>query len=295
MNRWMHALAVVALLSATAVTSQNNTPYSCGPFLLQPGPREMIVVIDHIEPLEATLTYRRTDGKGEKQRVRHEEAVRHHLFPLHGLEPDTEYSYRIESGGHGSGEFTFRTLPEAPKQYRIVAVGDTRTLPDMWHKVSERIYDNEKGSALFMVGTGDYPADGSQYQQWIDQFFKPGRNLLSRMPFLPSIGNHERTRPAGSLDEERSHYFSLFELPGNERWYRVDYQYLTLLVIDSNSSMEPGQEQYAWLREQLASERKRFTVAAFHHPPITSGPHGRNETGTCAPVTHPSILYSETS
>ena len=133
MTRWTSLLAVVACSYATGTLSPTpapaaSSPYSCGPFLLQPGPRQMTVVIDHIEPLSATLTYRRADGKGKEQRVRHDEAVRHHMFPLQELEPDTEYSYRVESGGsHGSGQFIFRTLPQAPKQYRIVAIGDVRT------------------------------------------------------------------------------------------------------------------------------------------------------------------------
>ncbi len=79
----------------------------------------------------------------------------------------------------------------------------------------------------------------------------------------------------GSPNIERSHYFSLFELPGNERWYRVDYHLLTLLVLDSNSSMAPGAEQYEWLRTELRSQRNRFTMVALHHAPLTSGPHGQ--------------------
>jgi len=56
---------------------------------------------------------------------------------------------------------------------------------------------------------------------------------------------------------------------------------MTLLVIDSNPPMEPGHEQYEWVREQLRSPRNRFTLAAFHHGPLTSGPHGRRlEDGT---------------
>ena len=97
-------------------------------------------------------------------------------------------------------------------------------------------------------------------------FFSPARDLLGRVPFWPAIGNHERTRqfvtvPPTAEQAERSHYFSLFELPGNEHWYRVDDQYLTLLIIDSNSQLAPGFEQYDWLHEQLRPSRNRYTVA----------------------------------
>lgn|GEM_PF-486298 len=279
--RVLSNLCVCALFSGIAVSElAAATEYDCGPFLLQPGPAAMTIVVDHAEPVAATLTWQRADGKGKRVTATHD-ADRHHIFALDGLKPDTRYTYRLQGSGLDSGEREFHTLPESPAAYRFLALGDVRSLPDVWHKVSQRIYENES-DALFIVGTGDYPADGSQYDQWIDQFFDPARDLLGRIPLWPAIGNHERTRqfvtvPPTPEQAERSHYFSLFELPGNEHWYRVDYQYLTLLIIDSNSQLAPGFEQYEWLHEQLRSSRNRYTVAAFHHAPLTSGPHGRRQ------------------
>ncbi|HCL31778.1 MAG TPA: hypothetical protein DIC52_25530 [Candidatus Latescibacteria bacterium] len=276
-SRQLLLLSVAGLFVATSARAAQ--PFDCGPFLLQPGRTTMTVVIDHAEPVEARLTWQREDG-GSKQNSRHETA-RHHIFALTDLRPDTHYRYRIEGDGFDSGERTFRTLPIAPRQYRFLAVGDVRSRPEDWRKVARRMNDNES-EALFIVGTGDYPADGRQYEQWKGQFFDPARDLLARLPIWPAIGNHERTRqyvsappPDEVIAEEESHYFSLFDLPGNERWYRVDYQYLTLLVLDSNSQMQPGHEQYEWLHEQLRSARKRFTLVVYHHGSVTSGPHGR--------------------
>jgi hypothetical protein len=250
-------------------------PYSCGPFLLQPGPDRMTVAVDHETPVAATLTYRQADGNGAREVVRHHRPRRHHDFPLENLDPDTQYAYEITTGRkHASGERRFRTLPEAPTKYRVIAFGDVRSQPDVWHRLSQSIFKNEP-DALFLIGTGDYPDDGRQYQQWVDQFFAPGRGLLAGMPIWPAIGNHEKTRARGTNSrKEESRFFRLFDLPGNESWYRVDYQYLTLLIIDSNSQMKPESVQYRWLQDQLRSDRNRFTVVTFHHPPLTSGPHG---------------------
>ena len=273
---------VLCLCAASVLAAAQGhaaQPFDCGPFLLQPGPTTMTIVIDHAEPVSARLTWRRADGGGKHTDSR--DAARHHIFTLSDLSPDTHYRYRIVADDLDSDERTFHTLPTAPQAYRFLVLGDVRTNPDIWHRVSQRIQENEP-EALFIVGTGDYPADGRQYAQWMAQFFDPARDMLARLPFWPAIGNHERTRQYVSappsdevIAEEESHYFSLFDLPGNERWYRVNYQYMTLLVLDSNSKMEPGHEQYEWVREQLRSPRKRFTLAAFHHDPVTSGPHGR--------------------
>jgi predicted phosphodiesterase len=113
-------------------------------------------------------------------------------------------------------------LPVAPEQYRLVALGDVRSLPHVWEKVSQRVFSEEK-DALFIIGTGDYPADGSKYHEWIEQFFKPARSLLGHMPIWPAIGNHERTRVLldsdgtpheWPIDQGRRFLVPLFEMYG---------------------------------------------------------------------------------
>jgi len=269
---------------AAPQTTAEPTPYACGPYLLLPGVTEMTVVIDHNVPITAELTYGidKTDGK---QRVAHDKAIRHHVFKLANLRPDTRYWYQVRTSDElASKKRTFRTLPAKPNTYEVVVLGDVRSLPQRWHAVSQSIYKNEP-EALFVIGTGDYPVDGTKYALWRKQFFEPARNLLATKPMWPAIGNHEATRRHDDLTRpEASQYFSLFELPGNERWYRVDYHLMTLLVLDSNSFLSPQHEQYKWLRRQLRSERKRFTLVAFHHAPFSSGPHA---------VTHPDATPKE--
>ena len=267
------SLLASALVQLVAMAQEAPKPYSCGPCLLQPGTDEMTLVVDHVRPVPATLEWGVLGGP--LQRMEHADPERHHMFALTGLTSDAIYSYRITSGEDlDSGPRQFRTLPVAPESYRIITVGDVRSQPAEWARVSNRIVEHES-EALFMIGTGDYPSDGRKYPQWVLQFFRPARDLLARMPLWPAIGNHEATRPAGSTQEENSKYFSLFELPGNEHWYRVDYHLLTLLIVDSNSHCDPSSEQYEWLRSQLRSKRARYTLVAFHHAPFTSGPHGK--------------------
>lgn len=266
-------LTPLLLLLAQSIPEAEAAHFSCGPFLLQPTQRAMTIVVDNETPVPARLLYWSADGDAELA-VEHEEPARHHVFALEGLAPGTIYSYEITSEGLSTGTHEFRTLPDQPERYRVLVVGDVRTIPQAWAEVSGRMFEHEP-DAIFAIGTGDYPSDGRQYGQWVNQFFAPARSFLGHVPLWPAIGNHEATRPHDDVTQiERSHYFSLFELPGNERWYRVDYHLLTLLVLDSNSSMFPGKAQYEWLRAQLRSPRNRFTLVALHHAPLTSGPHG---------------------
>ena len=264
---------LLLLLAQSAQSDEAEvSPLSCGPFLLQPGTHGMTIVVDHATPVATRLCYW-TEG-GDELAIEHEEPARHHVFTLEGLAANTAYSYEITGSDLSTGTHSFRTLPERPERYRVLAVGDVRTYPEAWARVSGRMFEDEP-DALFAIGTGDYPADGRNYNLWIEQFFAPARPLLGHLPLWPAIGNHELTRRHDDVTNiENSHYFSLFELPGNERWFRVDYHLMTLLVVDSNSLMTPEEAQYQWLRDQLRSPRNRFTLVALHHAPLTSGPHG---------------------
>lgn len=267
-------IALLALLLFVA----EPLPYACGPYLLLPGVEQMTVVVDHHLPIAAELIYGiegdGVAGEDSGLRVVHAAIQRHHVFTLSGLRPGTRYWYEVRTGTElASGKRSFRTLPAKPDSYQVIVLGDVRSLPQRWHMVSQRVFQQEQ-EALFVIGTGDYPSDGSKYDLWRKQFFEPARNLLASKPMWPAIGNHEATRRHDDLTRpEASRYFSLFELPGNERWYRVDYHLMTLLVLDSNSRLSPEHEQYKWLRQQLRTERKRFTLVAFHHAPFSSGPH----------------------
>ncbi len=266
------SLFVTACLAISL--SATIDPFSCGPFLLRPGTHTMTIVVDHHSLVPAELHYG-IAGQAELGRVRHAAARRHHVFALVDLQPGTRYWYEVSAGSKlASGRHHFRTLPNQPASYRLIVLGDVRTLPSRWGAIATRVLRDEH-DALSIIGTGDYPSNGRNYGQWVREFFAPARDLLAELPIWPVIGNHELTRPHDDLTgPELSKFFSLFELPGNERWYRVDGYLHTLLILDSNSHMGPGTQQYAWLRKQLRSERRRFTLVAFHHAPYTSGPHG---------------------
>ena len=251
-------LVIALLLAGLAPRPQEGTsPYSCGPFLLRPGERTMTIVVDHKSDVPAVLTWCAVGS--DTSQIEHSEPKRHHIFTLEELEPGQDYAYEVHTGDSlSSGARRFRTLPHAPPSYRLIAVGDVRSQPMQWERVATRIFEHED-DALFVIGTGDYPSDGRQYPLWIAQFFKPARDLLARKPLWPAIGNHEATRPHGTVKPELSKYFSLFELPGNEHWYRVDYHLVTLLVLDSNSRMGTGLGAIP-----LALEAAAFQAQSLH-------------------------------
>lgn len=109
---------------------------------------------------------------------------------------------------------------------------------------------------------GDLVNDGNSQSQW-NTFNAITAQLRAEALFYPALGNHEMNSPL---------YYNNFELPNNERWYSVDTEYFHFIILDSNTAMGAGSEQYAWLVNDLqnADENNKFIFVVFHHPIYTS-------------------------
>lgn len=93
----------------------------------------------------------------------------------------------------------------------------------------------------------------------------------------PATGNHEykTTDAAGHFE-----YYGETAGPPGKGWYSYDLGEWHIVVLNSNcveaGGCEPGSEQEAWLRADLAANAKKCTLAYFHHPLWSSGGHGPN-------------------
>jgi predicted phosphodiesterase len=113
---------------------------------------------------------------------------------------------------------------------------------------------------------GDLVDDGTDASQW-EAFNLLTGPLRGRIPFYPALGNHEKDSPL---------YFENFVLPGNERWYSVRVRDMEWFVLDSESSLEPGSVQHAWLEEQLRTSTAPFRIVLLHRPLFSSSDDGGN-------------------
>lgn len=148
----------------------------------------------------------------------------------------------------------------------IVIYGDSRTGHDAHREVVSAMV---KVEPIAIFHTGDLVADGRNPFHWaiFNEIVAP---LLKSADFYPAAGNHEYNSNL---------YFDNFDLPGNEHWYTVDINSLHFVILDSNSPLGIGSEQYQWLKNDLerVSNNGFFVIVVFHHPPYSSGPHGPDE------------------
>ena len=125
---------------------------------------------------------------------------------------------------------------------------------------------------------GDRPDSG-------DNVYDEGSDLTYARCYDPTWGEFlDRTRPAiGNHDVQGdggAAYFRYFgEAAGNpgEGWYSFDLGEWHLVALNSNCTVvgcDRGSPQYEWLVGDLASSDARCTLAYWHHPRFSSGPHG---------------------
>jgi 3',5'-cyclic AMP phosphodiesterase CpdA len=142
----------------------------------------------------------------------------------------------------------------------------------------------------FVLQTGDAVTNGTDGGQW-NQSFTPVIEKLTRragLPYFFTLGNHDvppgpggvSRRPLG-LHNAISAMSQLIPPEGSARrlngylTYSFGFGNFFAIAIDSNVASDTT--QLAWVTGQLDGldrARYRHVVAFFHHPILTSGPHG---------------------
>ena len=261
-----------------------------------------------------------------------------HSVRVDQLKPASEYNYSVVQGAQ-SHTASFQTSARADEAVRLIVYSDSETEPESstcppvaWpvnpgsnrpegivnylvnqttgYQENCRIIAERRPDLLLIVG--DLVECGGEQRDW-DEFWRHNAGefgaLASRIPIIPSLGNHENFGgPGGGYSADGANFgtdkfLTYFETPDNNstnpkhkgRYYRLDYGPVTLICVDSSDGLpnetaadtnhslqgsnapdfNPGSEQYRWLEMQLADAqtKSRFTFVQFHHTMFGSGPH----------------------
>ena len=184
----------------------------------------------------------------------------------------------------------------------VGGINGLRHVPDYNHRqrlmVRDAVYEEAKRSRVdFILHGGDMPTDGRRPSHWATFLEEHNAELpfVSEVPFLPLIGNHERT---DDKDYGLPNYQAVFSQPP---FYVLDFPDAAIFVVDSNLIIDQHQsidddeqdalfrkwfvsdddsEQPAWLERELASRSQRFKIIAMHHPPVSVSKHYTDWTDT---------------
>ena len=187
------------------------------------------------------------------------------------LKPDTQYYYRVSSGGFDSGTYNFVTGVEADTPFWFIAYGDTRTNKDD----HELVVDAVIGEAPpFVLQSGDLVEIAVFVWEWND-FFEVEEPLLHNTAAVPIMGNHEMW--GGQVFFQR--YFDTPDHSGTDAsMYAFQYGNTYFINLDVTRLFVAGTEQYNWFVEQLELASSvpsiKHCVVQAHFPPYSASNHG---------------------
>ena len=255
-----------------------------------------------------------------------------------GLEPNTEYRYRVLVDGRpwGEGELhdwsveeatlvsagrrydnRFRTFPApdaaAPVSFAVlgdfgVGIVDGRADGRRQLQIAEALARAAGTHDVRLVittgdnvylGHQDTAGTGNEDDEWYSSYYQPYRYVLNRIPFFPTVGNHDAGDSESSDDRAQladnlflDHRFrddaergSASLDPGLFYRFQVGAN-LEFICIDTSIATGMDVEHYfddpahaAWLREALRADGARWRIPFSHHPPFCAGPEHGNTTG----------------
>lgn len=181
---------------------------------------------------------------------------------------------------------TATTAPTAtaePARARLAVIGDYGWAGPAEAAVADLVKSWEPD---FIVTTGDnnYPRGeaatidaniGQYYHMYMQHSGSAYGPAAEVNRFFPVIGNHDTDVESGQP------YHDYFVLPGNERFYTVDWPPVRIFAVNSVPWFEPAgvyadSEQALWLQQELAQASDRWKLVVFHHPAYSSGYRGSN-------------------
>lgn len=177
-----------------------------------------------------------------------------HTAEITGLEPNTTYHYRLRTTEPWeSEEYTFKTaiIKGDATPFTFAVMSDAQGGYDIQREVFAKVKEENVDFILYL---GDFTDTGNQ-QEW-DVWFGTGEGVLSELPLMSVLGNHEG---------DQITYWEQFALPGNERWYSMDYGNTHFVFLNSNIQSEAA-EQRPWLLNDLQKNDSTWTLAMGHHP-----------------------------
>jgi hypothetical protein len=169
---------------------------------------------------------------------------------LTGLNPGTEYVYRVVKDGTATGPYTFRTAPGPDAtEFTVTAVGDHGIDdPDNEFQRADddspvRVIDRARSfDPAFHLGVGDIAYANGYPFTW-DTYFEAFEEFYAGTPFMTVPGNHEKVPGQGfSQYDARLNQLMPIRDPeiggveAKQRWYA--FQYGNVRFVGLNTSAD---------------------------------------------------------
>jgi acid phosphatase type 7 len=222
-----------------------------------------------------------------------------HRVVLNGLTPDTKYFYQIGTPStvfQGATSNFFTTLPpdNTTRKLRFAVFGDCGRNDNSFQTQSINQYQNyltsngiDAADAMLLLGDNAY--NSGTETEYTNSFFTPlGNSILKTHKLYPSPGNHDYY--VSTQTDRNTPYYQNFTMPkngelggvasGTESFYSFNVGDVHFLSLDSYGEEAGATRLYdtlgaqvTWIKNDLAANTKKWTIAYWHHPPYTMGSH----------------------
>lgn len=187
---------------------------------------------------------------------------------LTGLQPDTEYAFRI---GADSAEQSFRTMPaKDTNPIQFVSGGDSG-VGDHPRQTNKLAAQQAPG---FVILGGDLAYEnGDDPDRFLEFLINYSRDLRLAgdrlIPLVACIGNHDVAGKYGQTRKEAPFFYSVFDGLFPETGYAaLDFgQYMSLVFLDTNHTSPIGGAQTDWLARALKEREDCPNVFVVNHVP----------------------------
>ena len=149
------------------------------------------------------------------------------------------------------------------------------------------------------LGHQDTAGTGNEDDEWYSSFFQPYRYVINRVPFFPTVGNHDAGDSESSDDRDQladnlflderfrpevetgsaslgPGLFYRFQVGANLEFICIDTSIATGMDVEHYFD-DPAHSR--WVREALSADGARWRIPFSHHPPFCAGPEHGNTTG----------------
>ena len=213
----------------------------------------------------------------------------YHSAKIDGLNPDTKYFYKIQTGAETSLEYNFKTSPTpgsaaADGHVRIVVVGDNQLRDEprydsimvrIKRKLTQKYGNNFNDSVQFILMLGDQ-VDIGTLDHYENTHMKRTKYLSGHLPIMTAVGNHE-TYGALNLELYKKH----FVLDDNMNYHGISsgsefyyaFQIGNVLFVQTSTehtSGATGTAQTSWVTNVLntaaTDDAVDFVVLVGHRP-----------------------------
>jgi predicted phosphodiesterase len=255
----------LACLSSEAFgNAVKSTPWLCGVT-----PNSVYACLEADSTTAATVQYGPTTAYGMSATTGSTQLTSSpnyvHNIQLTGLQPNTQYHYKVTQGTSVSADYSFWTapLPGTPAHWGFAA--DSRTNIATHNTVVGQIATH---APRMMVYGGDLCASNS-YSSWNTDWFVANQNALNAVsPLVNSPGNHETW---GALTKAFTQ-----SAGGDPDYFSFDYGDSHILVLNYMVSDAVGSAQWNFAAADLATSNAKFKIVIDHSPAYCVGGHGED-------------------